>query len=187
MSRLINTDTKEYPVSVSQFKALHRNVSFAIQIPFSDYNHAVVFEVPKPTPSSNLKTFSEGLPELTKLGTYQQTWIEVDMFSDRTDEKGNTTTKSEQEAEHTVSLLAKAKALKIAEIDAQTASDIIEVVGNATSQRNLLAEYLNAKSTDGNVTTYELQWKEVEALRASGNEREALVADALDTEEVEAI
>ena len=184
MSRLINTDTKEYPVSVSQFKTLHRNVSFAIQIPFADYNHAVVFEVPKPTPSGDLKAFSEGLPELTKLGTYQQTWIEVDMFSDRTDEKGNTTTKSEQEAEHTASLLAKAKALKIAEIDAKTASDIIEVVGNATSQRNLLAEYLNAKSTDGNVTTYELQWKEVEALRASGNKREALVADALDTEEV---
>ena len=83
--------------------------------------------------------------------------------------------------------LVEAKTLKIAEIDAKTASDIIEVVGNATSQRNLLAEYLNAKSTDGNVTTYELQWKEVEALRASGNKREALVADALDTEEVEAI
>ena len=83
--------------------------------------------------------------------------------------------------------LVEAKALKIAEIDAQTASDIIEIVGDATSQRNLLAEYLNAKGTDGVVTTYELQWKEVEELRASGNEREALVADALDIEEVESI
>ena len=83
--------------------------------------------------------------------------------------------------------LVEAKALKIAEIDAQTAANIIEVVGNATSQRNLLAEYLNAKKTDGVVTTYELQWKEVEELRASGNEREALVADALDIEEVESI
>ena len=83
--------------------------------------------------------------------------------------------------------LVEAKALKIAEIDAQTAANIIEVVGDATSQRNLLAEYLNAKGTDGVVTTYELQWKEVEELRASGNEREALVADALDIEEVESI
>ena len=83
--------------------------------------------------------------------------------------------------------LAEAKALKISEIDAKTAADIIEVVGDATSQRNLLAEYLNAKGTDGVVTTYELQWKEVEELRASGNEREALVADALDIEEVELI
>ena len=83
--------------------------------------------------------------------------------------------------------LSEAKALKIAEIDAQTAADIIEIVGDATSQRNLLAEYLNAKGTDGVVTTYELQWKEVEELRASGNEREALVADALDIEEVESI
>ena len=187
MSRLINTDTQEYPVSVSEFKALHSNVSFPIQIPFSDYNHAVVFEAPKPTPSSNLKTFSEGLPEITKLGTYQQTWLEVDMFSDRTNEKGVTTTKFEQEAEYTASLLAKAKVLKIAEIDAKTGTDIIEIVGDATSQRNLLAEYLNAKSTDGDVTTYEIKWKEVEALRASGNKRESLVADALDIEEVEAI
>ena len=83
--------------------------------------------------------------------------------------------------------LVEAKALKIAEIDAKTAADIIEIVGDATSQRNLLAEYLNAKGTDGVVTTYELQWKEVEELRASGNEREALVADALDIEEVESI
>lgn len=83
--------------------------------------------------------------------------------------------------------LVEAKALKIAEIDAKTAADIIEIVGDATSQRNLLAEYLNAKGTDGVVTTYELQWKEVEELRASGNEREALVADALDIEEVELI
>ena len=185
MSRLINTNTQEYPVSVSEFKELHSNVSFPIQIPFSDYNHAVVFEVPKPTPSGDLKTFSEGLPELTKLDTYQQTWIEVDMFSDRTDEKGITTTKSEQEAEHTASLLAKAKVLKIAEIDAKTGTDIIEIVGDATSQRNLLAEYLNAKSTDGDVTTYEIKWKEVEALRASGNEREALVAEAKTIEEIE--
>ena len=109
------------------------------------------------------------------------------MFSDRTNEKGVTTTKFEQEAEYTASLLAKAKVLKIAEIDAKTGTDIIEIVGDATSQRNLLAEYLNAKSTDGDVTTYELQWKEVEALRASGNKRESLVADALDIEEVEAI
>mgnify|MGYP003624745074 CR=1 FL=1 len=184
MTKLINTDTQEYPVSVSQFKALHRNVSFAIQIPFSDYNHAVVFEVPKPTPSSNLKTFSEGLPELTKLDTYQQTWIEVDMFADRTDDKGNTTTKSEQEAEHTASLLAKAKTLKIADIDAKTASDIIEIVGDATSQRNLLAEFLDAKEADKSVTIYKLKWSEVAELRASGNKREALVADALDIEEV---
>ena len=89
--------------------------------------------------------------------------------------------------EDIASLLVEAKTLKIAEIDAKTAADIIEIVGDATSQRNLLAGYLNAKSTDGVVTTYELQWKEVEALRASGNNREALVADALDIEEVEAI
>ena len=80
--------------------------------------------------------------------------------------------------------LAAAKALKIAEIDAKTAADIIEIVGDATSQRNLLAKYLNAKSTDGDVTTYEIKWKEVEALRASGNKRESLVADAKTIEEV---
>jgi len=93
----------------------------------------------------------------------------------------------QEEALQLAQELAEAKALKIDAIDAQTAADIIEVVGDATSQRNLLAEYLNAKGTNGVVTTYELQWKEVEELRANGNEREALVADALDIEELESI
>jgi len=93
----------------------------------------------------------------------------------------------QEEALRLAQELAEAKTLKIAAIDAKTAADIVEVVGDATSQRNLLAEYLNAKGTDGVVTTYELQWKEVEELRANGNEREALVADALDIEELESI
>ena len=80
--------------------------------------------------------------------------------------------------------LAEAKALKIAEIDAQTASDIIEIVGDATSQRNLLAEFLDAKEADKSVTIYKLKWSEVAELRASGNKREALVADAKTIEEV---
>tara|TARA_R110000782_G_scaffold104289_1_gene191986 strand:- start:416 stop:874 length:459 start_codon:yes stop_codon:yes gene_type:complete len=80
--------------------------------------------------------------------------------------------------------LVEAKTLKIAEIDAQTAADIIEIVGDATSQRNLLAEFLDAKEADKSVTIYKLKWSEVAELRTSGNKREALVADALDIEEV---
>ena len=83
--------------------------------------------------------------------------------------------------------LVEAKTLKIAEIDAQTAADIIEIVGDATSQRNLLAEFLDAKEADKSVTIYKLKWSEVAELRTSGNKREGLVADALDIEEVEAI
>ena len=80
--------------------------------------------------------------------------------------------------------LVEAKTLKIAEIDAKTAADIIEIVGDATSQRNLLAEFLDAKEADKSVTIYKLKWSEVAELRASGNEREALVADAKTIEEV---
>ena len=83
--------------------------------------------------------------------------------------------------------LVEAKALKIAEIDAKTAADIIEIVGDATSQRNLLAEFLDAKEADKSVTIYKLKWSEVAELRASGNEREALVADAKTIKEVEGI
>ena len=83
--------------------------------------------------------------------------------------------------------LVEAKTLKIAEIDAKTAADIIEIVGDATSQRNLLAEFLDAKEADKSVTIYKLKWSEVAELRASGNEREALVADAKTIKEVEGI
>ena len=64
-------------------------------------------------------------------------------------------------------------------------ADIIEIVGDATSQRNLLAEFLDAKEADKSVTIYKLKWSEVAELKMqAAHEREALVADALDIEEV---
>ena len=93
----------------------------------------------------------------------------------------------QEEALRLAQELAEAKALKIAAIDAKTAADIVEVVGDATSQRNLLAEFLDAKEADKSVTIYKLKWSEVAELRINGNGREKLVADAETIEELEAV
>ena len=93
----------------------------------------------------------------------------------------------QEEALQLAQELAEAKALKIAAIDAKTAADIVEVVGDATSQRNLLAEFLDAKEADKSVTIYKLKWSEVAELRINGNGREKLVADAETIEELEAV
>ena len=91
----------------------------------------------------------------------------------------------QEEALQLAEELAEAKALKIAAIDAKTAADIVEVVGDATSQRNLLAEFLDAKEADKSVTIYKLKWSEVAELRINGNGREKLVADAETIEELD--
>ena len=93
----------------------------------------------------------------------------------------------QEEALRLAQELAEAKTLKIAAIDAKTAADIVEVVGDATSQRNLLAEFLDAKEADKSVTIYKLKWSEVAELRINGNGREKLVADAETIEELDLI
>lgn len=45
---LIKTDTQEYPVTLQDFFARHRNVSFPAEIPFDDFGYAQVVTVPQP-------------------------------------------------------------------------------------------------------------------------------------------
>ena len=45
---LIKTDTHEYPVTLQEFFARHRNVSFPAEIPFDDFGYAQVVTVPQP-------------------------------------------------------------------------------------------------------------------------------------------
>lgn len=74
MANLIKLDTKEYPVSVTEFKERHPNVSFGVQIPFADYGYAVVFPAPAPSFDSITQHVHEIAPVLTQLGTYQQAY-----------------------------------------------------------------------------------------------------------------
>ena len=45
---LIKTDTQEYPVTLQDFFARHRNVSFPAEIPFEDFGYAQVVATPQP-------------------------------------------------------------------------------------------------------------------------------------------
>ena len=86
----------------SQLKNENKNMSFP-----KVWNDAVhdalgvdyVFTTPQPAPSSNLKETRRDGVEQDAGGRWVEKWIEVDKFSDTT-EDGVTTTKAEHEAAH---------------------------------------------------------------------------------------
>lgn len=74
MAHLIKIDTKEYPISVEEFKRRLPNTSFPIQIPFVDHGYAVVFPAPKPKYDPATHYVEESAPELTQKGHWEQRW-----------------------------------------------------------------------------------------------------------------
>ena len=78
MNKLIKLNDLEYPISIAEFKARHKNVSFPTQIPFGDYGYAVVYPVAIPATTA-LENAVEGAPSLTNLGTYEKAYTVVDI------------------------------------------------------------------------------------------------------------
>lgn len=74
MVNLIKLDTKEYPISIGEFKRRFPNTSFTPQIPFEDLGYAVVFSAPQPTYDSATQTVQEISPILTHKGHWEQQW-----------------------------------------------------------------------------------------------------------------
>ena len=113
MVKYIRLSDNFYPLSEREIKAAFPLTSFPT--PFRKAGYEVVFPAPKPTLTS-LQIAIESDPELTTLGTYQQTWDIVDKFSTYTDDEGVEHTKEEQE---TVFL---AQELRTAKTNKQTAN-----------------------------------------------------------------
>jgi hypothetical protein len=74
MAKLIKLDTKEYPMSVEEFKNRFPNTSFPIQIPFADFGYAVVFPVPQPAYDPATEEVREAPPRISAKGTWEQVW-----------------------------------------------------------------------------------------------------------------
>ena len=87
--------------------------------------------------------------------------------------------------------LVEAKAIKIAEIDAKTKSDIVALVGTDVNQRNDLAAYLAAvvaaDEDSDDVANYGTKWASVATLRSQGNAKEVAANAALDIAALDAI
>jgi hypothetical protein len=82
MANLIKLDTKEYPVSVEEFKNRFPNTSFPLQIPFADFGYAVVFPFPKPVYDEASEELRELSPALTQKGTWEERWEVVSKSGD---------------------------------------------------------------------------------------------------------
>lgn len=69
----INTTTSQYPLSETDIRLAHPNVSFAV--PFNPGEpYAWVFPAPRPTFDTITHGVRETAPELTQSGTWEQRW-----------------------------------------------------------------------------------------------------------------
>lgn len=75
---LIKIDTQEYPVTMQDFFARHRNVSFPAEIPFEDYGYAKVVTVPQPRRFDFYHAAHELPPALVD-GAWTQQWEVVEV------------------------------------------------------------------------------------------------------------
>jgi hypothetical protein len=83
MPNLIKIDTKEYPVSLREFRERFKNTSFPPQFNLEDFGYAVVFDVPQPA-RARLQRVKELAPEISALGKYQQVWEVVNLRDEMT-------------------------------------------------------------------------------------------------------
>lgn len=86
-------------INANDFSAEYPDLYIPAPIPYTDYGWSVIFPAPQSTLSNAVtKRWQEGAPVLTAKGTWEQTWVEVDVYSDYTDFEGVLHTKAEQEA-----------------------------------------------------------------------------------------
>lgn len=100
-----------YPVSEQEIRAANPNLSFPTVFAHDDY--ALVFATPQPAHNTVTQYAREIQPAVTTLGTWEQRWEIVPLFTAYTDEAGIAHTAAEQEAAATAAdLSAKRNALK---------------------------------------------------------------------------
>ena len=74
---LIKIDIQEYPVTLQEFFARHRNVSFPAEIPFDDFGYAQVVTVPQP--EVDFYHSAHELPPALVDGAWTQQWEIVEI------------------------------------------------------------------------------------------------------------
>lgn len=83
----INTETNEYPLSESEIRSLHKNISFSTPFLPPD-QYSLVFPSPKPTYNDITEYVIEIAPEFTNKNFWEQRWQIVQKFADYTDDNG---------------------------------------------------------------------------------------------------
>lgn len=103
MPNLIKIETKEYPVSVNEFKRRFPNVSFGAQINFEEFGYAVVFDTPRPS-CTRLQRVKEIDPQISIKGNWEQVWKVVNLEDEMS---------AEEYSDYVAALLTSLKANKL--------------------------------------------------------------------------
>ena len=121
---LIKIDTQEYPVSLQDFFARHKNISFPAEIPFEDFGYAQVVTVPQP--EVDFYHAAHELPPALVDGAWTQQWEVVEV----------TRTPEEVTAKQRSDILAQITALE----SQQTPRMLREAALDINGGKELLAE-----------------------------------------------
>jgi len=127
MIKYIRLSDSLYPITEREIKATFPNTTFAV--PFKKDGYTVVFETPKPETTA-LQIAVEGSPNLTPLGTWEQTWSIKDKFEDIS----GGPTKAEQEAAFLANEFNSLKESIQASINSLFTSETIVVKGNVMQE-----------------------------------------------------
>ena len=118
-----------------------------------DNNITAVLETPKPQATSLLKRVTRNGEEIDTLGNVVQAWLEVDKFSDTTDESGNLVTKASQEENYLTTELStsktnKLKALSKLSKEAQESGVLVggDLIATDEEAQNLISRGINFSS-----------------------------------------
>lgn len=141
----INTQTKQYPITQQDIRALNPNVSFPAVFQAPD-EYAVVFPVPKPEYNTVTEIAIESAPELTAKGTWQQTWQVLPAFKDYTDEEGVLHTAQEQ-LDVAIARDAAEKALRLQENVTQSTQKRLDDFAKTRNYDGILSACTYATST----------------------------------------
>jgi hypothetical protein len=140
MPTLINLETKQ-EITISEFRDKYlRQVSMreGAQIPFADYNHAVVFDVPPPI-HTRLQRVHRLPAVLTDKGTWAQAWEVIDLEKEMTPEEFSAY-KESLEAQDAKAESDKAIA-QLAALDLKSIRDLREYIASREDAPQFVKDY----------------------------------------------
>ena len=139
-----NRDTGEVKFG-GDVRKLHKKVSFRSDGgTFADLGYDEIASTSPPAPSTNLKEVKMAAPVQDANGNWVESYEEVDMFSDTTDEAGVITTKAEHETAYTARLVAaKEESIRVQRNQKLLNSDWTQVL-DAPGYREVWATYRQA-------------------------------------------
>lgn len=129
----LNTQSLQYHLTEMDIRRAHPNTSFP-EVFVPPANYVWVFPVPMPSHDPVTSVVTMGAPELTYLGSYQETWLVKPKYTDYTDVQGVLHTAASQLAKVIADSVVAYKEHSIAAIDEAVNSIMRSCIGERATE-----------------------------------------------------